>query len=436
MGYAAAIAFLLLIGLLFQASFLVYSAYALFGAFWINRYLAHRWIQAIAARRNPMKTEVEIGEEVVVAIEVANKSRWWIPWMLIEDVIPPRATKLPPVALSLQGTPLRLMTLNSKSTRIVSYSVKTNRRGYFQIGPTIAETGDLLGLHRQYRVLTPPEFLLVLPKIVPLAGYDISSRRPVGEIQVTYRLMEDPTLISGIREYQQGDPMKRVHWQATARTGKMHSKVYQPTCVAGAMLVLDFHRASNPDQHEPVRCDLAAAAAASVGHTLYLMQQQFGLVSNGRDAADRVRREGWASDHRSRAAAFQSVQMNANDDRLRPLVVPAGRGPEHFQEFHRTLARLERTDGLQLPALLAETQSRLPRDASVVVILQSIDDTAALALGMLRRQGYAVSAILNHYEGEAFRESAGRLLAQRIPVYHLRDEQSIQDICRSMLLRY
>jgi hypothetical protein len=166
------------------------------------------------------------------------------------------------------------------------------------------------------------------------------------------------------------------------------------------------------------------------------MQQQFGLVTNGRDALDRIRFEGWESDFRSRNAAMQDVSTELENHRLRPIVIQAGRGPEHFQEMHRLLARLGRTDGLELQALLLETQNRLPRDASVIAIVQQVDEIAALALGLLVRQGYAVSAIINHFEVEAVQEAAGRLMSQRVQVYHLRDEVSIPQICQAMLLKY
>jgi hypothetical protein len=78
----------------------------------------------------------------------------------------------------------------------------------------------------------------------------------------------------------------------------------------------------------------------------------------------------------------------------------------------------------------------MPRDASVLVILQEVDEAAALALGMLRRQGYSVSAIVNNYDNEAFTAAVGRLLAQHIAVYHLLDEESVATICKEMVLRY
>ena len=159
-------------------------------------------------------------------------------------------------------------------------------------------------------------------------------------------------------------------------------------------------------------------------------------LTNARDAVDRIQTEGWESDARTRQEALQSIAMRDVDNRLRPVVVPVGRGADHFQEIHRTLARMELTDGLQLPQMLIESQSRLARDASVIVIVQEVDETAALALGLLRRQGYAVSAIINHHEQDVVNQAAGRLIAERIPVAHLHDEQSISRICSALLLKY
>ena len=69
----------------------------------------------------------------------------------------------------------------------------------------VLETGDLFGLHRRFRVVTDPVYILVYPKVVPLPGYDLASRRPIGEIRLTHRLFEDPTRIAGVR----GVPARR-----------------------------------------------------------------------------------------------------------------------------------------------------------------------------------------------------------------------------------
>jgi uncharacterized protein (DUF58 family) len=333
------------------------------------------------------------------------------------------------------GRRVNLSMLGSRGRRSILYQLTPTRRGYSQIGPLVLETGDLFGLHRRYRVASDPQFLLVMPKVIPLAGYEVSSKRPIGEVKMSYRLYEDPTRISGVRRYELVDPLNRVHGRATARTGVLHSKVYEPSTVVGATILLDFHTAAHERKHEPHRSELAVTAAASIANAVYLLGQQVGLVTNGGDAADRIRQEGWAHDHRSRAAALAAASVRDKSERLQPLVVPTRRGAEQLVRILETLARVELTDGLTLTQLIEETASRMPRDATVIAIVPGSSQESALALGMLRRRGFAVTVILNLFESYDFADAAGPYLAEGIQTRHLRDEQSIMEICRSYALR-
>jgi hypothetical protein len=120
---------------------------------------------------------------------------------------------------------------------------------------------------------------------------------------------------------------------------------------------------------------------------------------------------------------------------LQPLVVQTRRGAEQLVRILETLARVELTDGLSLPQLIEETASRMPRDATVIAILPGSSQESALALGMLRRRGFAVTAILNLFETHEFADAAAPFLAEGLDVRQLRDEQSILEICRSYALR-
>ena len=290
------------------------------------------------------------------------------------------------------------------------------------------ETGDLFGLHRCYRVTTEPDFLLVYPKVIPLDGYDLTSRRPVGEVTMSYQLFEDPTRIRGVRPFQQGDPLNRIHWHATARTGQIYSKIYEPTTVAGATLLLEFHRDSYDRADEPIRSELAITAAASIANSIQQMGQQVGLVTNGRDAVDRIRKEGWDPEQQNRQAARQAVTMHEQSDRLQPLIVETRRDPEQFLRIRETLARVELTDGLTLAELAGETASQIPRDATVIAIIPRVDVETVLVLESLKRRGFAVLAILNIHDENAFADAAGALLVHRIDALHLAEEDSIRTI--------
>jgi hypothetical protein len=117
------------------------------------------------------------------------------------------------------------------------------------------------------------------------------------------------------------------------------------------------------------------------------------------------------------------------------LIVPTRRGPEQLVRILETLARMELTDGLPLPALIEETASRMPRDATVIAILPPGSTESAIALGNLRRRGFAVTVLLNLFEDWDFAEAAAPFLAENIDTRHLKDEESIMEICRSFALR-
>ena len=107
----------------------------------------------------------------------------------------------------------------------------------------------------------------------------------------------------------------------------LQSKIYEASSIAGLTILLDFHSGSYHYKHEPVRSELAITAAASLANAMYEMGHQVGLISNCRDAADRIRTEGWDYDLRSRSAARALASMQDKSDRLRPVVVSTGRAP-------------------------------------------------------------------------------------------------------------
>jgi uncharacterized protein (DUF58 family) len=427
--------FLLIIGIVFQLGLLVYAMYVLLGVMLLSRYLAREWITGIAADRECSRLTAEIGDKVGVIVNVRNSGKLPIPWLLLEDAVPKKALAQRPPRISLDGRRMNIMQLSAGGQKSLLYQVTFQMRGYYQLGPLLVETGDLFGLHRRFRVATKPHFVLVFPKVLPLEGYNIASRRPIGEVRLTHRLFEDPTRISGVREYQHGDALNRIHWRATARTGSLHCKVYEPSCIVGMTILLDFHQAGYPERSEPHRSEMAVTAAASLANAVYQMGQQIGLVTNCRDAADRIREEGASHEFRTRSLALDTVEMQGRSERLRPVIVETRRGPEQLVRILEALARAELTDGLTFSQLVIEATSRLPRDATVVALLPDVPPDTAIALGSLRRRGYAVTVILLMFEDESFADGMGRLIAEGIEVRRVESEAAIANICAERMVR-
>ncbi len=420
MIWFVAIGLLLGLALALQAGLVAFAGYVLLGVLLVSRYLAQRWVNDLHAERVCDAAPREIGESTQVSVTLTNAGGLPILWVLVEDLLPDITTRAKPSRLSVKGKRLQVASLGPRQTKTIKYTVTFLMRGYYPLGPTMLETGDVFGLHRRHRVIGKPVFVLVYPKVVPLPPYDFTSQRPIGEVRLQNRLFEDPTRTAGVREYQLGDPLQRVHWKVTARMGILHCRVYEPTSLAGATLLLDYHDDGYPKRSEPHRSDLAVTAAASIAYAVSMLNQQVGLASNGRDAADRIRAESLDAEeapkegYETRDAARDRFELREDNERLRPVVVETRRGFDQFQRIREALARLELTDGFEFAQLTLEMAARIPRDATVIAILPRVPVESAVALGTLRRQGFAVTVILIGLSESEKLEAHGRLLTETV----------------------
>lgn len=459
---------LLALGAAFRMGLLVYAMFVFLGILAISRLGSRRWIANLEVTRELEVETAEIGESATVRLTLRNLANRSVPWLLIEEALPPGAAYSGVPRLRVTGPRLAVAALRPREVRTLEYRLDFLMRGYYQVGPTLLESGDLFGLHRRYRIAADPRFVLVRPRVLALEGYDLASRRPMGEVRISHRLFEDPTRIRGIRPYERGDPLNRIHWRATARTGVLHSKSYEPSCVAGATLLLDFHRTAFVSERRPdpgsnlpshVRAQLVAAGelrgegvetslvelavttAASLANAVYELGQQVGLASNGRDAAERVRMEGWRGQFRTRSLARSALGRRSVNERLQPVQVETRRGPDQFERILDTLARLELSEGLSFSQLVDEIEGRLPRDATIAAILTRVSETTAITLGNLRRSGFAVTAVVVSFEEATYHDWASapdwaaRLMAEGIPFRRVQDEESLTRLCAEHFVR-
>ena len=428
---------LLAAALVLESGLLAYAMYVLLGLLIISRLLARGGLEGLGARRDDLpSTTAEIGDFLPVKVTVRNPFWLPVPWVLMEDLLSKEALNKRFPRLKVKGKRLKLCAIRGRKEATVEYRLECVGRGFFQIGPLVLETGDLFGLHRRHRVETKPKYLLVYPRVVPLVGYELASRRPIGDLRLMHRLFEDPTRIAGVRPYESGDPLNRVHWRATARTGQFHSKVYEPSAMTGATILLDFHLSGYPRRGEPVRSELAVMAAASLAHAVQTLGQQVGLVSNGGDAAARLRAHVDLGEQEGRLAARAAAGEEEAEKTWQPMIVPTRRGAEQFHQIRELLARVELVEGLTCWQLIAESTTRLPRDATLVALLPQVPVETALALGNLRRAGWAVTVILVALAEDEIQVAFARLMAENLrDIRRLANEAELPEMCRTQVER-
>jgi len=404
---------------LFRLGFFSYAVYALVGVVLLSRAMGHYALVGVEQTRICTATRAKLGETFRVSVEVRNKKALPVPWLLMEDTVPER--------LPREGDHARVVYLRGGQAVSLSYQLTCTHRGYHQVGPLLLESGDLFGLVRRFQTGAEANYVLVHPKVIPIARYGVATNRPVGEVRIQRKIFEDPARLVGIREYQPGDRLTRVHWRATARTGRLQSKVYEPSTMVGALVALDFYEPAYEDHQTFVRSELGVVAAASIANYVCDQKQQVGFLSNGRDAADRVQWERPQREVSSRAEARALVQMLEESDRLRPVEVEIRRGEEQNQLILDALARLELSDGLPFHEMLRNEYHRLPREAAFVALVPHVPPPLVGVLAEMKRWGFipTVFVLRNHaglYQAQAV------LAREGIPVYHIDREEDLHAV--------
>ena len=201
-------------------------------------WLAHAWrkhsLDALEYIRRLHFTKGFSGETIDLRLDIRNKK--WLPmlWLIASDlwprsVGPENEDLLQDSHMHGVGRLVNVFRLPSFGYAKRKYRLLLRSRGIFPLGPVRMESGDPFGLDVVKKDIGGTDLVTVYPEMAKIPQLEFPSASPFGDKRVLRRLFEDPSRPIGVRDYQNTDEFRRVHWSATARTGRMQSKVYQPT---------------------------------------------------------------------------------------------------------------------------------------------------------------------------------------------------------------
>lgn len=294
-----------------------------------------------------------VGQEVQVVLQVTNRSARRTPVLLLEDQVPAGLRALTRVVLP----PLR-----PRESAEVSYRLLTTRRGRFAVGPARLHSAEPFGLVERTWEATSRDDLLVRPVVHPLASVlpvrrtgrggdsDLGGAGVVG----------DPDL--SVREYRDGDDLRRVHWPTTARRGEMMVRPDQHPQDHNAAVLLDCRADGQRGRDEGSTLELLVSAAASVVVYAAELGQRVVLLGDGEDVV--------AGSHDS--AHRDDADDDPVEDALDRLAVVRPTGPDTLAQ---AVEQLPHVHPSTVVALLGEVG---PDD--VEVLAGSARDAARAAL--------------------------------------------------------
>ncbi|HEU5034552.1 MAG TPA: DUF58 domain-containing protein [Mycobacteriales bacterium] len=205
-------------------------------------------------RLDPVR--VAAGRPAEVRLRLQNVSRLPTGLMLAEDTVP----------YLLGGRPRFVLDRVLPQRAIdVDYTVRSQLRGRYRIGPLTVRLTDPFGLCELTRSFASADTLVVTPQVVPLpdvrlggdwAGAGESRARSVATSG------EDD---AATREYRQGDDLRRIHWRSTARLGELMVRREEQPWQSRAVLLVDCRGSVHHGDGAASSLEWTMSAAASVG---------------------------------------------------------------------------------------------------------------------------------------------------------------------------
>ena len=227
-------------------------------------------LKGLTCQRAFSRREVFEGEEAELVEVISNDRPMIVPWLRVESRISQN------IQLNRQLNPdnngyvyhKSLFTLMPYQRITRRHKVKFLKRGAYYIGNASLTVGDVVGMFQCSRDQRMDVPVVVYPRLLDERDVPAPLSRLMGEAMVQRQLLRDPFLINSIRPYQPGDPVRDIHWPATARTGEVHVRVHDFSAQTRLMVIVNSQlkeeQWDNLMEYEQEQVELAISMAATL----------------------------------------------------------------------------------------------------------------------------------------------------------------------------
>ncbi|MGH2571931.1 MAG: DUF58 domain-containing protein [Actinomycetota bacterium] len=328
------------------------------GAMFWSR-VAWRGVSASAGFR---PSRVFAREPLNLRVRIANGKRLPLPLVRVTVWLPPGLFPQPGTGAPTVRGFQRSVYLGGRSEAILDLPVRARNRGEYWLERVQLVLSDPFDLAPVRRDLVPEASLLVMPQ--PGIGIPMHVRRrlPFGVPARAARMFEERERFAGVRPYESGDPLNRIHWKLTGHAGQLHTKLFEPTRTADVVLVLDL--ATGEPFWDSIFPEIAED---TIGWAAFLARQAV--------------EAGW------RVGLVANVHLSRGRG---PLRVPPSSARGHAAALFAALARMSNEATSDLAPILRETGRTIGGNATAVVISPRPGPWLRHELVVLRRRGAEV----------------------------------------------
>ena len=386
---------------------------------WIADYLQLPKARALTVQRRWLAAP-SLAVSSQVELELRSQGRMPVHATLIDDL---------PTALRAEAAVVELAASSNRPGR-TCYAIRPGQRGDIRTGKAYLRYRSVLEICERWCIADLRQVVRIFPNLEEVRRQNIYLTRS-RQIELEKRLLRQRGMgreFESLREYREGDEFRDICWTATARRGKLVTKLHQMERSQPVWIVLDAGRLLRARVEELSKLDYAANAALGLAQLAIYSGDRVGLLAYGRriqqnvnaargvrqvrailESLARVKSEVLEADHGRAAHTLLTTQKRRSlvvwlTDFAETATIPdVIEYAMHLTSRHLVLfAAMAQPDLNALAAATPQTKDDMYRHAAALEIAQRRD----LLLRSLRQRGVLTlevmpgmlaSSIVNQY---------------------------------------
>jgi len=172
-------------------------------------------------------TEIYVDDKVKYSIKIKNKLFLPLAFVSIDE----NNKNFFPIATNL----------NPFQKKVIKRNVLFKKRGIYTVGPITVKIKDPFSIFQMKKTVNRRYNIVVYPKVYDIA-FDLPLALDIGGFASRAKQFEDYTNLANLREYVDGDSLKKVHWRISAKLQKLYVKEYQHTALSEVVVLWDLYK--------------------------------------------------------------------------------------------------------------------------------------------------------------------------------------------------
>ena len=325
-------------------------AFVMFSLSFIHQYLS---IPDILLTREIHATAYE-DDMLNVKMDVQNKRSLSVYFFELIDTFP----GAPP---GEEEKSLFMLDMKAKENKKISYIINCYRRGLHRLGPVSVISQDALGFFKTKRSLNVFSEILVYPNLFRIFTFPPLASGSVSWMGVeTARISGDSHEFFGIREYQRGDAVSRIHWPSTAKHNKLIVKQFERNAVQEATIALDLKKGHDIGSGRETTLEYSVKIVGSIAR--YLLNE---------------------------GAFVQIIGFGTQ-----AMILPFGKGESHMYKILEYLAKVSSDGDFSLSQTLEEASFVTPYSSTLITVILDNDMASLASLVQFKIKGIKLIIIV------------------------------------------